>query len=164
MRVIGNLLIVVLTLAVGAMVVLLVLDPRGAVGADAEGQDIGAIPTTAPTTPPPTTTPTPTPTPPPPMSLAGACGALLPMLERGEEVRFDYVNNKDDLEPGVVSAVTTDLQSIRDLAPSELATTIDPLLTVMNAFTLSLTGSDNPVLDLDAATASEDAIQEQCIQ
>jgi hypothetical protein len=32
----------------------------------------------------------------------------------------------------------------------------------MNAFTISLTGSNQPTFDLEAATASEDAIAEQC--
>jgi hypothetical protein len=162
MRVIGNATIVLITLAVIAMVGYLLLYPRGAVDPDTQGQDIGAIPTTSPT---PSPTPTPTtatPTPPPQLSLVGACDSIVPMLDRVEDVRFDYVNDPGDLDVGVVTAVTSDLQSIRDRAPVELATTIDPLLTAMNAFTVSLAGSKQPMLDLEAATASEDAIAEQC--
>lgn len=163
MRVIGNVALVLITLAVGAMVGYLLLYPPGAIPAGTRGQDIGAIPTTsASPTPTVTLTATATTTPPPQLSLIGACDSILPMLDRVEQVRFDYVNDPAGLDVGVVTAVTSDLQSIRDRAPVELATTIDPLLTAMNAFTISLTGSNQPTFDLEAATASEDAIAEQC--
>lgn len=163
MRVIGNLTLVLITLAVGGMVGYLLLSPPGAVDPETRGENIGSIPTTSPT-PTPTATPTPsaTPTPLPTMSLVGACDSILPLLERVESVRFDYVNTPAELDVGVVTAVTMDLQSVRDRSPAELATTIDPLLSAMNTFTTSLTGSNQPMLDLEAATASEDAIAEQC--
>lgn len=163
MRVIGNLTLALITLAVAGMVGYLLLSPPGAVDPQAQGQNIGSIPTTS-ATPAPTTTVTPTPTPTPvvPLSLAGACGSILPLLDRVEDVRFDYVNEPAELDVGVVTAVTSDLRRIRELSPAELGTTIDPLLTAMTAFETSLTGSNQPMLDLDAATASEDAIEEQC--
>lgn len=151
------------TLGVAALVVYLVTSPPGAVDPALRGAD-GNLSSSS-SAPPPSAAPTttaPAVTLPPPLSLAGACGAVLPVVDRVESVRFDYVNNADGVDPGRVTAIATDLQSIRDLAPAELATTIDPLLNLMTAFAGSLNGSADAPLDLDAASASEDAIRGQC--
>ncbi len=164
LTILGNFLLVLVTLGVAGLVVYLVTSPPGAVDPSLSGSDLDLIPSSsAPATSevPPTTTVAVTL--PPPLSLAGACGAVLPVVDRVESVRFDYVNGSESLEPARVNAVATDLQSIRDLSPAELATTIDPLLNQMTAFATSLEGSTQATLDLDAASASEDAIRKQCV-
>lgn len=163
----GNVLLVLATLAVAGLVAYLVLNPPGVL--DPAGQQ-EALPTTTPTEtatvdPTASTAPPAQPAPPPPvgLTLGPACGAVSPLLTQADEVRTTAIENPDALVSEEISALSRDMQTLSDISPPELNTLIDTLTGVLVALNNALlAGEENPELDNDAATTSTDEIRVLC--
>lgn len=175
----GNVLLVLATLAVAGLVAYLVLNPPGVL--DPAGQQSLSTATgtvTAPVATPPPSGTAPgtasgTAAPPPPntgtsvppgqLSLGTACGAAAPLLDRADNVRSTAIDDSDALDSASIADLTRELTSLSDISPAELNSLIDPLTAVLVDLNNSiLAGEDNPELDTETATASTEAIRELC--
>lgn len=164
LAVFGKVLLLLATLVVIGGAAYLVANPPGLL--DPASQD-AALPTT-------TTVATPAPGAPAPpvtdpaevpgqLSLSPACGAVLPLLIRSDDVRTQAIENIDGLAPETISDLTRDLQTLSDISPDELDVLIGPLTTVLvelnNAI---LAGEENPELDSELADGSTESIRTLC--
>lgn len=169
--VLGNVLLVLATLAVAGLVTYLVLYPPGALDPasqqapvpTAPGAEAAPVAETAPAPVP----PPPAPAPPEPMpgalSLGPACGAVSPLLTSADDIRNTAIEDSDALVTETISNLTRDLQALSDISPEELSTLIDPLIEVFVELNNAvLAGEENPDVDTEAATTSTDAIRTLC--
>ncbi|MGI8625638.1 MAG: hypothetical protein ACR2J5_03555 [Geodermatophilaceae bacterium] len=170
LSVLGNVLLVLATLAVAGLVAYLVMNPPGVL--DPASQQ-AALPTPTPTdaagVPVDPAAPAPAPAPPPaPTSAVGltlgpACGAVSPLLTQADEVRSTAIEDPDALVSEDISALTRDMTTLSDISPPELNTLIDTLTGVLVALNNALlAGDENPELDNDAATTATDDIRALC--
>ncbi len=163
----GNVLLLLFTLAVGAAAGYLILNPPGVL--DPAGQQaVLPAPTGA------EATPTPAPGAPAPpvldpaevpglLSLGPACGAVSPLLSRSDEVRATAIDNSDALDSETISDLTRDLQSLSDISPAELGALIDPLTTVLVELNNALlAGEENPEIESEVAEGTTEAIRTLC--
>lgn len=165
----GNVLLVLATLAVAGLVAYLVLNPPGVL--DPASQQ-AALPTPTTSTDPaavpvdPAAVPPAVPPAAPPavgLSLGPACGAVSPLLAQADEVRNTALEDPDALVSEEISALTRDMQALSDISPPELNTLIDTLTDVLVGLNNAiLAGDENPDLDNEAATGTTDAIRVLC--
>lgn len=163
----GTALLVLATVAVGGLAVYLIGDPPGALDPASQVQPLipPGIETTDPTRTPPAGGPAPDPAAVPPvqLTLGPACGAVAPLIEQADGVRDISVNDPDALDTVVITALTSELQTLSNISPPELKVLIDTLNAVLVALNNSvIAGEDEPDLDGDAATAATDAIRTLC--
>lgn len=161
----GNVLLVLITLGVGALAGYLVVNPPGVL--DPAGQRV-SLPTTT------STAVTPAPGGPVPpvvdpaevpgqLSLGPACGAVSPLLSRADEVRNTAINNIDGLSTETISDLTRDLQTLSDIAPEELDLLIDPLTNVLVELNNEiLAGAEFPEINSEVAEGSTNDIRALC--
>ncbi|MDQ3734144.1 MAG: hypothetical protein M3400_09140 [Actinomycetota bacterium] len=159
-------LLLLMTLAVLGGAAYLVANPPGVL--DPASQQ-AALPTT--TTAPATTLPPGAPVPPVvdpgevpgQLSLGTACGAVLPLLTRTDDVRTTAIENIDALDSETISDLTRDLESLGGVSPAELDAFIDPLTQVLVELNNEiLAGAENPELDTEIAEGSSDSIRALC--
>ncbi|MGI8691555.1 MAG: hypothetical protein ACR2JK_01455 [Geodermatophilaceae bacterium] len=158
LSVIGNLLLVLATLAVAALVAYLVLYPPGALKAVSQE-------TQTTTTPPPTTSSAPpaTSTAPAALSLTAACGGVAPTLDQTDAVVTTAANDPAALNSETIAGVSRDLQTSSGTAPSELKALIDPLAAqLVELNNAVLAGEEAPDFDAEGATAKTEAIRTLC--
>ncbi len=169
----GNVLLLLATLAVGGMVAYLVMNPPGVLDPAAQtslvepsGSDAlapGPDGATTGTPPPGAPVPATDPAAPVGLTLGPACGAVSPLLTTADGVRTTAIENPDALVSSDISNLTRDMQTLSDISPPELNTLIDTLTGVLVALNNALiAGDENPELDSDAATESTDAIRALC--
>lgn len=168
LSVLGDVLLVLATLAVAGLVTYLVLYPPGVIDPASQQVPLTTAPATetAPAAAPP---PAPAPAPPPDagapgqLSLGTACGAVSPLLDRADDTRKVARDDFGALDSETISALTRDLQTLSDISPEELSTLIDPLTAVLVALNNAvLAGDENPELDTEAAETSTEAIRVLC--
>lgn len=163
----GNVLLLLFTLAVGTLAGYLILNPPGVLDPTSQQAALPVQPTAE-------ATPTPAPGAPVPpvldpeevpglLSLGPACGAVSPLLTRSDDVRATAINNSDALDSETISDLTRDLQALSDISPAELGALIDPLTTVLvelnNAI---LAGEENPEIDSEVAEGTTEDIRTLC--
>lgn len=166
LSVLGNVLLLLMTLAVGSVAGYLIVNPPGVL--DPASQQ-AALPVTTPDT----TGALPSGAPVPPvldpgevagmLSLGPACGAVAPLLTRSDDVRTTAIDNPDALDTETISDLTRDLQSLSVISPAELKALIDPLTTVLVELNNSvLAGEENPQINSEAAEGTTDSIRTLC--
>lgn len=160
MRIAGNSLLVLVTLAVAALAGYLVLYPPGMITASSAGQVVPTLPLVTTATTPSATTTTPPP-PPAQLTMEAACAAVLPVMDRVASLTVS-ANGPDGGNVDVAGGITSDLGAIKDLSPDELATTIEPLLTVLTDYTNALRSQTAAQLDTATGSASEQAVRDLC--
>lgn len=168
--VLGNVILLLATLAVGGLAAYLVLNPPGVLEPASQQSSIPGIPGSE--TPPGTAVPTsaaPAPPPADPVEPAGqltlgpACGAVSPLLTRADEVKDQALLDSNALNSQTISDLTRDLQALSDISPDELSILIDPLTAVLVELNNALlAGSENPELDSESAEAGSEAIRSLC--
>lgn len=158
LSVIGNVLLLLATLAVAALVAYLVLYPPGVL--DPASQQSVA------TTPPPTSSPaapTGSASPPAALSLEAACGGVAPLLDQTDAVITTAIGDSAALDSETISNVARDLQTSSGTAPAELKTLIDPLAAqLVELNNAVLAGEETPDFDAEKATASTGGIRTLC--
>jgi len=166
LTVLGNVLLVLATLAVGGLAAYLVLNPPGVLDPASQQDSIPTV--TDPAAPPvdPDAPPVDPAEPAPPavgLTLGAACGAVSPLLTQAAEVRTTAIQNPDGLVSDDISALTRDMTTLSDITPPELNTLIDELTGVLVALNNALlAGEGNSQIDTEAATTSTDAIRVLC--
>ncbi|MBA3524478.1 MAG: hypothetical protein H0T85_08005 [Geodermatophilaceae bacterium] len=175
--VLGNLLLIIATLAVVGLVAYLVLNPPGS--SDATGSD-SPLPTlssgsTAPGSGVPPTTPIPPPAattaassssgntvPEGQLALDTACAALNPLLDRADDVRNQAIEDANAVDPVTVSDLTRELNTVAEISPS-LTEPIDQLNQVLVDLNNELlAGADFPDVDNAGAEAATTQMRELC--
>ncbi len=168
LSVLGNVLLLLATLAVAGLVAYLVINPPGVL--DPASQE-SLIVTTTPTgtdvvVDPAAGTPAATAAPPAPpvgLTLGPACGAVSPLLTQADEVRTTAIEHPENLVSDDISALTRDMTTLSDISPPELNTLVDTLTGVLVELNNALlAGDENPNLDSEAATTSTDEIRALC--
>jgi len=169
--VLGNVLLLLATLAVGGMVAYLVMNPPGvldpagqqsllAPGAtDALGSAVPGAPVSGAPVP---TAPAAEPNPGVLLTLRPACGAVSPLLGQADDVRNAALEDPDSLVSEDISALTRDLETLSDISPPELNTLIDQLTGVLVQLNNALlSGEERPDIDEEASQTTE-AIRALC--
>jgi len=149
-RVVGNVLLLLATLAVGALAAYLVLYPPGVV-TKASAQPIVApsAPATASGTAATTA-----------KTLEQSCAESLPLLDQ-----TTLLGNTDlaKVDKAAVATLATSLTGARDSAPAQLPAVLDPLVTLVSDFNTSLAdGSATEPLNGAAVSGLAVAIRDQC--
>lgn len=172
LTVLGNLLLVLATVAVGLLVAYLVINPPGVV----ESSDLNPLPTgptspsgaaaggttTGQTAPPegPATSGVPG-----QLSLDTACGAINPLLDRADEIRTTAIDNSDALVPESISDLTRDLETLANASPPELSAVVDPLTQILVDLNNEvLAGREFPEVDSSGAEQATATARELCAQ
>lgn len=168
LAVLGNLLLVLATLAVAALVAYLVVNPPGVVDT---ASDLDPLPSsTSGVVAPPGTSGGAAPPAgaatsgvPGQLSLGTSCGAINPLLSRADEVRTTAVDDSDALVPESISDLTRDLETLSNIAPPELSAQIDPLTQILVDLNNELLANKEfPDVNVDGAEAATDAIRDLC--
>lgn len=164
----GNVLLLLATVAVTGMVIYLVLNPPGVLE-PASQQSIPTAPVVS-TTPSPAPVAT-APAPPPAttvdpgtqLTLESACGAVNPLLGRADDISTAAQENPDTLNSTTISDLTRELQALSDVSPPELKALIDPLNALLVGLNNALlAGEERPQLDIELAHTSSEDIRTLC--
>lgn len=181
--VLGNLLLIIATLAVVGLVAYLVVNPPGSADSVASGSPLSTLPSgsaaassgaVGPTSvAPPATTPapppksggppdTPTAVPEGQLGLSTACAALNPLLDRADDVRNQAIEDASAVDPTTVSDLTRELNTVAEISPS-LTDPIDQLNQVLVDLNNELLANkDFPDVDNDGAEAATTTMRELC--
>lgn len=158
LTVIGNLLLLLATLAVAGLVAYLVLYPPGVLKEVSQDTTVTAPATTTSAAPEATT-----PAPAPAQTLAEACGGVTPLLDQADTIVTAVTDNPAGLDSATIADVAGKLQTAGGTAPAELKTLIDPLAAqLVELNNAVLAGEEQPDFDSDRATASTDAARTLC--
>lgn len=166
LSVLGNVLLLLTTLAVGGVAGYLIVYPPGVLDPASQQSALpvtttdttGVLPSGAPV--PPVLDPNEVPG---MLSLGPACGAVAPLLSRSDDVRTTAIDNSAALDTETISDLTRDLQALSVISPVELKALIDPLTTVLVELDNSvLAGEENPQIDSDTAEGTTDSIRTLC--
>ncbi len=157
----GNLLLLLATLAVGGLVAYLVLNPPGVLDQASGEQPLPTTPTASSSAAPPAATSAPAS--PTELGLEASCTGLTPLLDQTDTVTTTATDDPGALDSETISALAGNLQAASGTAPDQLSALIDPLagqLVELNNAVLA--GEDDPAFDAEAATASTEAIRTLC--
>lgn len=157
LTIIGNLLLVLATLAVAALVAYLVLYPPGALKVASQDTPTTTAPVTT------SAAPSATSAAPAPLTLAAACGGVAPALDQTDAVVTTASNDPAGLNSETIAGVARDLQTSSGTAPAELKALIDPLAAqLVELNNAVLAGEESPDFDAEGATAKTEAIRTLC--
>lgn len=149
--VLGNLLLLLVTIGIGVLVAYLINNPPGVV--EASGARV-SLPTTAPST----TTVAPTSsaaaTSSAPANLASSCAAVTPLLDQAETTLTTAVDDPGSLSAEGISALSASLQAALGTAPPQLRDPTLPLSQVLIDLNSSVLGGEDPP-QVDATTGND---------
>lgn len=169
LAVLGNLLLVLATLAVAALVAYLVINPPGVLDPASDLDPLpsasssapaGGEPTSGEAAPPagPATSGVPG-----QLSLGTVCGAIQPLLDRADEVRTTAVDDSNALVPASISDLTRDLQTLAATSPPEIKPPIDTLTQILLDLNNEvLSGAEFPDVNADGAETATTTIRDLC--
>lgn len=160
MSVLGNLVLVIATIAVFALVGYLVTNPPGRLS-NADAADLPALPTSSAAATSGAVAPT-SAAAPTAADLVTACASLTPLLDRSDAVIAQVVA-AEALDAGEITGLANDLTGISGVSPAELTAQIDPLVQILvNLNSAVLAGDTSPDVDTDVALADTAAMRETC--
>lgn len=161
---VGNLLLVLATLAVAGLVAYLMLYPPGVLDSASQPQSIptapsstavasGAVPPSA----------TAAPAAPQQLTLEASCGGVTPLLDQTDVVVTTATEDSGALDSATIATLATNLQAVSGTAPDELSALIDPLAAqLVELNNAVLAGTEDLQFDAEAATNSTEAIRALC--
>lgn len=164
LSVLGNLLLVLATLAVAGLVAYLVLYPPGKLTQTSVDQPLPTSPSVSASASASTSAaPSGATTTPAQLGLEASCEGLTPLLDQTDTVATTATDDPAALDSETISTLARNLQAASGTAPDQLSALIDPLagqLVELNNAVLA--GEDDPTFDAEAATASTGAIRTLC--